>query len=591
MNKRMGYLVGGAALILLGVFLPREWYDALPPSRGDLPLPPIKGVTLLQITFVIEGLALIWLSRKRWRFSPLLPHERLPQTTAREDEHDIRASTSLWLLAGITLGALALRLVRLNADLWLDEITPILLYGPMPVLHIVTSYISSNNHLLNTLLMKLMLAFFGEQEWAVRLPAMLFGTATIPAIYWVSRFALSRRASLCVAVLLAASYHHIFFSQNARGYTAYLFFSVLSSGLLVKGLQEDRARHWVFYILTMFLCFASLLNSGFVFASHLLVAVIALFVVKHYGASPLPLARRLAAVFTVTFVLVLNLYITIVPQVYVYSKNVYSDPATGFSPLSAEFLRELLRGLSAGFGPALLLGIVPFVVVAATGFIVLLRRQWALTLALALPGFLTAVFLLVQGLNFSPRFFLLGLPLAILAGVQGIYSFVALLSGRLGITSPLFVPRVATVLVLIGIAVSLVSLRRYYSVPKQAYRASLQYVEAERQRGEPIIAIYIMEMGYRFYGKKFGLKEGQDWFAVRSIESLERVLATHRGPPPIVVTTFARTLRISYPDLLARISEGWMPARTFPATIGDGEISVWKPRTIDRQMGSHEIPP
>src|SRR5438045_7994859 len=110
---------------------------------------------------------------------------------APDDRKDIQRSTSLWLLVAITAGALALRLIRLNADLWLDEITPIFDYGQMPVLYIVTTYISSNNHLLNTLMVKLAIAFFGEQEWAIRLPAVLFGVATIPAIFWVLRFVLS----------------------------------------------------------------------------------------------------------------------------------------------------------------------------------------------------------------------------------------------------------------------------------------------------------------------------------------------------------------------------------------------------------------
>jgi len=587
LSKRLGYLIGGAALVLLGIFLPREWYDSLPKSDEQLSEPPIKGVTLLQITFFIDGLALIWLSAKRWRFVRLPADERLREKTITDDEPDIGPSSSHWLLLAITTGALALRLLHLNADLWLDEITPILSYGHMPVLYVVTSYISSNNHLLNTLLLKLAIAFFGEQEWAVRLPAVLFGIATIPAIYWVSRLALPRRGSLCVAALLAVSYHHIFFSQNARGYTAYLFFSVLSSGLLVKGLQEDRARYWVLYVLTMFLNFASLLSAGFVFAAHVLVGATALFMVKRHGASPLPLARRLTAVFTVTCVLVFNLYITIVPQVYAYSKSVYSNPATGFSPVSMEFLRELLRGLSAGFGAGLLLGLIPFMVVAAAGFVVLLKRQWTLTLALAFPGFLTAVFLLAQGLSFSPRFFLLGLPLAMLVAVQGIHGLVTLLSAKLGLTSRLLTPRTVTVLVLIGMAISLISLKRYYAVPKQAYRASIKYIEAERQRGDPpIIAIHLMEKGYRFYAPKFGLREDRDWFSVRSVESLDAVLSANRGRPGIIVTTFPRALRITYPDLLARISKGWTLARTFPATVGDGEISVWKPRTSERPMSA-----
>ena len=586
MNKQVGYLLGGAALVFLGIFLPREWYDALPQSRGQLSSPPIKGITLLQIALVVEGLTLIWLSTRRWRFVRLPAHERLPQTMAPDDEQDIKRSTSLWLLVAITASALALRLIRLNADLWLDEITPIFDYGQMPVLYIVTTYISSNNHLLNTLMVKLAIAFFGEQEWAIRLPAVLFGVATIPAIYWVSRFVLSKCGSICVAALLAVSYHHIFFSQNARGYTAYLFFSVLSSGLLVKGLQEDRARYWVLYGLTMFLNFASLLDCIFVFASHVLVGVIALLVVRRNGESPLPLARRLAAVFTITGALVVNLYITMAPQFYIYSKTVYRDPAVGFSPFSVEFLRELIRGLSAGLGPGLLVGLVPLIVVAAAGLIVLLRRQWALTLALALPGFLTAVFLLVQGLSFSPRFFLLWLPVAMLVAVQGVYTIVVLFSNYLHVKTRVFVPRVATILVLIGLAISLFSLKHYYLVPKQSYRASLDYIEAQRQPSDPIITIYLSEYGYRFYGRRFGLKEGEDWFPVRSVESLDSVLSKTRGHPSIVVTTFARALRFSHPDLLKRVLEGWIQDRTFPATIGDGEISVWKERPVDRELSS-----
>ncbi len=579
MNRRAGYVLVGAFLVLLGLFLPRGWYDALPRPQEQLASPPIKGVTLLQIAFVLQGLILLWLSTRQWRFVRLSPNERLPQTILPPDEHDIQSSTSLGLLATISAAALALRCLHLGSDLWLDEITPIILYREMSIFHIITSYISSNNHLLNTLLVKLAIVFFGEQEWAVRLPAMLFGVATIPAMYWVSRFALSRRGSLCVAALLAVSYHHIFFSQNARGYTAYLFFSVISSGLLVKGLQEDRARDWVLYVLATFFNFASHLNSVFVFVSHVLVAAIELLLLKQDRQSILPLARRLTAVFFVAGILIVNLYITIVPQVYVYSMSTYHDPAAGFSPFSAEFFREIWRGISAGFGASFLFALIPGLIVVATGFFVFLRRQWALTLALTLPGLLTILLLLAQGLDFSPRFFLLWLPLTMLVTVQGIHTVLALLSQKLGATAQLYAPRVAVMVVLLGVAISLFSLRRYYSIPKQSYRASLQYIENQRQPGDPIIASYLSEHGLRFYGKRFGLEEGKDWFPVRSVESLDSVLSSSRGHSGIVVTTFARALRITHPDLLQRILDGWTLDRTFPATIGDGEISIWRPRS------------
>jgi hypothetical protein len=73
MNWRKVFLILGIIFILAGVFLPRDWYDAVPKSEADLTwirqdepvaptqTPPIKGVTLLQISFVIEGLAFLWL--------------------------------------------------------------------------------------------------------------------------------------------------------------------------------------------------------------------------------------------------------------------------------------------------------------------------------------------------------------------------------------------------------------------------------------------------------------------------------------------------------------------------------------------------
>ena len=61
MKWRSPLLILGIALALVGCLAPRDWYDAIPRS-ADLPDPPIKGVTLLQISLVIEGLGLVWLS-------------------------------------------------------------------------------------------------------------------------------------------------------------------------------------------------------------------------------------------------------------------------------------------------------------------------------------------------------------------------------------------------------------------------------------------------------------------------------------------------------------------------------------------------
>ena len=219
MRRRNYYWLLGVLILLIGVFLPRDWYDAMP-TNPDVPPPPLKGVTLLQFVCVLEGLVLIWLALRRWTYVRLSEAERLSFTTSYEEFETVRKRPSMWFLVAITLLALSVRLLHLDADFWLDEIRATLDANEMSTLQVVASYLRSNVHLLNTMLMKLAIVSFGETEWAIRLPAVIFGTATIWAISLASRLALSRGASLGAALLLAVSYHHIFFSQNARGYTA-----------------------------------------------------------------------------------------------------------------------------------------------------------------------------------------------------------------------------------------------------------------------------------------------------------------------------------------------------------------------------------
>jgi hypothetical protein len=308
------------------------------------------------------------------------------------------------------------------------------------------------------------------------------------------------------------------------------------------------------------------------------VAVGAVLTLGRRGSPVAPLVRRLLVVLGVSAFLVFQLYATILPQAYVIMGAVYTSQASGYAPMSGEFLRELARGLSAGFGTGLVLGALPFLIVAAAGFLGLFRRQWALAIALAMPPVLTALFLMARGLTFSPRFFLLALPLAILAAVQGLWSGAGLASRIVRHGQESVSRGLAWGLVLLVAFGSAASLRAYYSVPKQAYRASIQYVEGQRHPGDIVIVVYLAETGYRYYGKRFGLKEGTDYFFVQSEDAFEPILLAHDQARVFLVTTFPRALRLNYPNLYARITTEWTPIRTFPGTIGDGEISVWKHR-------------
>ena len=581
-----GFFVPGVMLLLVGIFMPQDWYAALP-RNPDVPTPPVSGLTLFQLAFVLEGLALMALSLTRWRFTQIVP-AILPFRGPDNGRDEIGPGQAIWALAAVTILALALRLIQLNSDLWLDEITTVMDYSRLPLLQVFGGYLNFNNHLLNTLLIKLSAGIFGESEWAIRLPVVFFGTAAMPVVYWISRqLGLSRFTSLGVALLLAVSYQHIFFSQNARGYIGHVLFSVLASGLLLKALQTDRLRYWVMYAAAMLLNFASLIISAYVLAAHVLVAAVALALAYRAGKPLAPAFRRLAAVFTVVGFLAFHLYALILPSVYVRATVAYSDGAQQsgsgsgyFSIFSPDFAGELLRSLTVGIGlgegPLAAIVILAALVVMAVGYVAMLRHQWALTLALTAPGLANAAFIVISGLTFSPRIFLTLLPLAIIAAVQGVHSLSTIVAGLMSGRMQRALPVAATALaVFLVAAVSLSSLRWYYSVPKQPYRATLEYLETQRQSEDIVIVVDLAEQGYRYYADRMGVRENEGYFVVQTVEELDSLVSAQTSHDRYLVTTLTRFLRSRKPELERRITRDWSILQTFPGSIGNGQITVW----------------
>ena len=579
----------GAAVLLafVALILNPAWYNSWPRS-ADLPAPPINGITLLRALLLLQSVLLGVVAWRNWSFSRIVPDDRVSWLGTREEPNDISDRQAAWWLAGVTVLAQLLRSYGANADLWLDEISPILAYGSTPPLELVGNYVSTNNHLLNTLLLKLSIGVFGEHEWSVRLPAILFGVASIVMLWFCARFVLSRRASLLPALLLAVSYHHIFFSQNARGYSAYIFFALFGIFALIKGLREDRLVWWVCWVAAVVLGFASLLNTAFVVAAQAIVAAAVLWEMSRRGQNARPMMRRLLVVFGVAAMLTLQLYIVALPGIYVVITNVYRTQSTGFTFLSLEFAREVWRGVSAGFGRDAEIAAIPFLLAAGLGYIALLRRSWVFALAVALPGVLTALFLLAGHLTFSPRFFLLWLPLTMITAVVALESVL-----NSNVLFKMSVPRQRSLLLWISgalAAISCVSLKRYYEIPKQPYRAALAYAEHARAPNDLVVVLYVTELGVRYYGARTEIPMSANYRFVRTAASLDSVLAEpHRGRVWMLLT-FARAFHMDLPEMEARLHAGWVERKTFPATVGDGSIALWEERVPASPSVMNEAP-
>jgi mannosyltransferase len=493
----------------------------------------------------------------------------LPRPRGKDLRHPL-----LWLLA-VTALAAALRFHGLGSDLWLDEITTVLDYRNVSPLRVVTEYTSSNNHLSNTLLVKAMVSLFGPSEWAIRLPAALFGIACIPACYALARIALGQGDSLFAAFLLSVSYHHIFFSQNGRGYTALLFWSMLGTVFFLRGLARGHPRDAILYVAAMFLAIATVLYGFFVVAGHALAFAVFCAMLLRRRAHPWPLARRMIPAWAALALLSLVLYASAFRQIRAYADTVYRTAAVGYAPLSGEFLRELWRGLSAGLGGAAIAGALVGVPIIGWGLVLFVRRHAFYALTLVSPLVATAAFLLARGLRFSPRFFLWALPVAWIFAAAALACLGQSLVDHWPRTTRKAGGAVSVAGVAILAAFSVLTLPAYYRTPKQPNRASLDWVLAQRREGDSIAAAYLARWGLRFYGPERGLTEGRSFFAVLSAEELRRVENESSGHTVWLLTTFPRALRLEYADLDRYIRENYREQKTFAATIGDGEVTVW----------------
>lgn len=570
-RRRILTVLGCMLLLAAAAMMPQEWYDALPRGEKRGPL-PIRGTTLLQILLVIQAAVLAVVGFSGWRWSALPASSRVPEFANRVESDDLSARQATIGLAVITALALVLRLYRVNSDLWIDEIITLNRFAHESLGFIIGSYRTSNNHLLMSVMVKYSILIFGEHEWSARLPALLLGTATIPAVYRISRFAMSRRASLGAALLLAVSYHHIFFSQNARGYIVYVFFAVAAAIALINALRDDRQRDWVLFGVATFLGALSLLNTVFVVASQLLVAAIAVWLVSRRGGAVAPLVKRLLVVFSITGFFCLQVYAIVLPDAFVLITHAYRLDGTGFKPTSNDFSNDVIRGITDGFGSRAVFAAIPFLFVAGAGLLVLLRRQWAVALLLLMPGVLTALTLLARGLTFSPRFFLLWLPLTAVTAAATIDA----VSQWLRNTAPARRHALATAVTLALAVTSAWSLRRYYSIPKQPYVAVVRFLERTRQPEDVVYTVAPSGVGIRYYSRRILPQLLPHIRDIDADTTLMREMAARGTRRIILITTLDRGRSLERPRLTKLLGERFERDTSFAATIGNGEVHIWK---------------
>jgi mannosyltransferase len=470
----------------------------------------------------------------------------------------------VWI-SGLVVVATVLRVLALNQQLWFDEIVTLLESARQPIMEIVTHYGGQNQHMLYSLLAHGSIRLFGEQPWALRLPAVFFGVASIPALYFFGRLVTTNREALFASALMTVNYQHVWFSQNARGYTGMVFWTLAASIFFLRCVSRGNTRNWVLYGLAAALGIYTHLMMACVVVGHVLLYFWLLVSRARAGR---PFSRSLLVPlsgFVLCGIASLLLYAPVIPRVLAHTVGTEREPVLHewASPLWA--LAETVRGLRSGTAGGL--------IAVAIGGVILLGgsisywRENRFTVGLmVLPGLITAVAVLATSHNFRPRYFFFEIGFAMLFVARG-----AMVLGRFGSriigTPEKFGLQAGTAAVLLMLLASVIPLRAEYTSPKQDYLGVMQFLDEHRQPGEQVVTSGPITSPYQQY-------YGRNWVLVQTRSQLDAALLGDHVT--WLVYAMPNSIRTSQPEIWYVIESKFTVVRTFPGTLGGGTFYVSK---------------
>ena len=548
LKPRPWLAASGIFLLLVAAFCSGSQIER---TFGRAPHSLSWGPALFRALLALHGLILLGASFFRGK-RPSLPVEGAnPALRSRR--------ASRLILAAIVAVAILLRIPSLDSSLWLDEVLTMAHFARPPFATIFTSFPDQNQHMLYSLLAHASLRLFGEHAWALRLPSVVLGAASIWALFLLGRRVVGEKQALLACALMAVSYHHIWFSQNARGYMGLLFFSNLATWLWLEAMERDDMRKWLWYAVAVSLGFWIHMTMLFVCAAHALIFLVAWIRSERTG----PRLWHAAFAFVLCGTLVIQLHALALPEFFRTAVGEFSPASEWTNPLWV--VTESLRSLRVGFaGTAVVLcGLV----LVFSGWLDILRRDPRAAWAMVLPALMGGGSMLALGHNLWPRFFFFCMGFALLIAIHGAMRLPELLFGRLR-GGAMLAARTGYALAGLIILASITTIPRAWA-PKQDFTAARDYVEKERGRGDSVIAVGLAGLAYSdYYAPSWEVaKTGSDLAAVRV-----------KSPRVFLVYTLPVDLRAAHPDIWKAVQSDFEMIKVFPGTLGGGDVYVCRNR-------------
>lgn len=474
-----------------------------------------------------------------------------------------------WVLAGLLALGLGVRLVGLGEGLWFDEIKTWVRYVDLPLGRIVTTFDDQNQHVLYSVAAKVTWLVLGPGPVALRLPAVLFGVGGLWALWWLARGLVGRLEALVATAILAVSYHHVWFSQNARGYTGLLFFTLVATGLFLQLVREGEAGRWglpAAYAASMALALYTHMTAGVLFVAHaaILLALVAAPDRALRGAglprpAPVPAFAGLALAGTLS----LQLYALVLPRVaeVLLAPSLSGVAIEWKSP--AWLVRETLGGLAAAV-PAGAVGLAAVGILLASGAASYARRDALALLTMTVPAAITAGAILGLGHNLWPRFFFFSAGFAVLILVRGLFAASAAVARRVSRAPGRAGPRWATAVGALLALASVATVPRAWAA-KQDFGAALEYVEDVARVDDAVVLVDMTILPYRELWER-------DWPVVRDVRQLSEI--ERSSARTWLIYTFPTSFEAVEPDVWARVRDEYREAARFAGTVAGGDVIV-----------------
>lgn len=488
--------------------------------------------------------------------------------------------TDRLVLGAILLVALVLRLIRLESCLWYDEVDTLVSHTRESVGRLLTHFPSLNDHVFFTLQAKLSIALFGESAFAVRLPAALFGVASIAVMWFLAREVSTRAVAHLSALLMTVAYHHVWFSQNARGYTGLLCWGLLALLFYVRGTRASdvgvQRKNALGLALASGLMLYTHLSGAFLLVSLGLVHLGALAAARGKEDPTASPARSWWPVWGLVGggVLALLLYAPMIPDLlHAFARTSSTSKGTGVKAQAIAHWNSplwMLKEVVAGFSKGSLLAALVVVSVVGSGMWRTWRRgQGALALTFFVHVPLTILLLKLGSMRVWPRYFFQDIGFICLFLVEGAM-FMSELGDRLAgkLLGRTFGPaRLGVACSLLGVLAATAMLPRNYRYPKQDLLGARELVERERAKGSAVVALGLAAAPYhQYYAPSWG-----------KLETLPELLALEREHEEVwVVYTFPEVTQGRYPSIISRLDYAFKQFARLPGTLGDGDMLVYR---------------